>query len=297
MDSPSDLNIRKRRQRPSEADNEAASSHAGTTHEIGRAKAWLETLLDEQKDGKRVMSPSTEKRAGELLQLCCVAEAKEDNQEDTLTAIRHATTEMEKRLAVDEKYAPAVLRLRAFQVDAFRLRYGDYLASLLGQMRRDAKEVDKRDRETAPEAATNVAAPPIRVVPEAWDFFMSQGWTKISKRLEAENWKDAIYEEFTQPRKNNAPLVRIVQIIGAQTGQSPRRLIEGIRAYALRNAVAHQTLGDLAKEKRVWELRNELEADLRDLKSAPVACQGDVPAIRQAIFSTAHKYFEPFVWD
>ncbi len=40
---------------------------------------------------------------------------------------------------------------------------------------------------------------------------------------------------------------------------------------------------------RVWELRNELEADLRDLKSAPAA--------RQTILSTAHKYFEPFSWD
>ncbi|KAK3374212.1 hypothetical protein B0T24DRAFT_667305 [Lasiosphaeria ovina] len=261
--------------------------------EVAQTRQWLQELLKSKRNGQRVMSPATERRAKELVALC---DSKELNA-TTLEAVRFATEEMEKRLELDEKYAPALERIRQLEVDSFRLRYGDYLAAYMHHVRKNARILDRWDHDNFPVNTVQLVPPPVRTNPEAWQFFMSQRWTDIYVRLYKEETEWRTLDDPTDPNVCKAPLTQLLYIIASRTDQRAVDIYHTIGAYSRRNEVAHSAFGDYAKQHMVYEMKNELEKDLRNLAKAPKACQRDVPAIKKAILSTASKYFDPFVWD
>ncbi|KAK0727743.1 hypothetical protein B0T26DRAFT_799670 [Lasiosphaeria miniovina] len=173
---------------------------------------------DPKRNGQRVMSPATEKRAKALVALC---DTKELNA-TTLEVVRFAAEEMEKRLELDEKYAPALERIRQLEVDSFRLRYGDYLAAYMHRVRKNARILGRWDH----------------------DNFPSIQYSSSLHLFEAIQKREHEWREVFDPAEPN---------------------------------VAHSTFKGYAKQHIVYEMKNELEQDLRNLVEALKDCRWDRP--------------------
>jgi hypothetical protein len=61
--------------------------------------------------------------------------------------------------------------------------------------------------------------------------------------------------------------------------------------------VAHSHVGELARQGKYLQLANMMVDDLRALADSPPSCCGNVGIAKQAILTTAKKYFAVFDWD
>jgi hypothetical protein len=75
------------------------------------------------------------------------------------------------------------------------------------------------------------------------------------------------------------------------------RIRRTIAIYVERNNVAHSHVGELARQGKYLQLANMMVDDLRALADSPPSCCGNVGIAKQAILTTAKKYFAVFDWD
>lgn len=105
------------------------------------------------------MSPLTERRAKQLLSLCAES-GKGKIAPGMKKAITCAKEELQKRLERDEEYAEDVKKLEEMQTKPFFIRYGDYYAAALAQIRRTAKSLPKTATGNVTASETS-ATPPV----------------------------------------------------------------------------------------------------------------------------------------
>ncbi|KAL6883213.1 hypothetical protein GGI43DRAFT_378036 [Trichoderma evansii] len=175
----------------------------------------------------------------------------------------------------------------------FRLRYGVYLPSYASYIRKEATEL--------PHTGTRVSGEskpaPRNVAKEAWRFFMSESWLSVYKRLLAEDVFNTGMELPSDPSSSDVPLVRLVQFLAMQTGQTAPDVARAIGDYLERSSDAHSPLQDYVKRGDSFKLAVFLCLELEDLSNPPRDCEKDVPAIKAAIITFARRYFKEFIWD
>ncbi|KAI5861203.1 hypothetical protein GGS23DRAFT_577566 [Durotheca rogersii] len=312
-DSPSILN-RKRR-----AISDAPDPLEATTK-------WLDDLLEQRtRQGCRIISPATEANVRAILaKFQRAQEAPSGEQQNILAAESLASIRrvIDRRLAIDAKYADARLKLEKLERDAWLLRYGDYHAAALGALRGEARKIAQKakrhqkkvqKKQEALEAQMiadgNSAGASVSIAPsttpttqpESGDDavlveFLSQSWATIDQTLareeaDAENCFES--EPPTQP---------MTQLVTKLTNLLPlttiyRDVRESIALYAKRNELAHGHIAKLAESGKFFELAGKLNADLIN-----VICKPGVPAAERrstesAIMVVVNKYFEEFKRD
>jgi hypothetical protein len=96
-------------------------------------------------DGKRVISDTTEELVKDILE-----QSREPGQfvdvASRKSSFRLNRRLFEKRLEEDRKYHDAFLKYKQLERDAWFLRYGDYLAISLADLRGIAKSLDKTSK-------------------------------------------------------------------------------------------------------------------------------------------------------
>jgi len=75
------------------------------------------------------------------------------------------------------------------------------------------------------------------------------------------------------------------------------RIQRTIAVYVDRNDVAHSHIGELASQGDYLKLLSRISEDLKALADIPASCRSEMDTAKQAILTTAHKYFEKFEWD
>ncbi|KAI1403208.1 hypothetical protein F4819DRAFT_506537 [Hypoxylon fuscum] len=293
------LVIRKRKQ---ENDNSNTSARP-----VAEMTAWIRDILASKNEkGQRVMSPLTESRARQIL---ADFERIGDDQSESPWAIAARNTlstlkeEMTRRIEVDAQYAECRIKLEQVAHDGFYLRYGDYYAVTLQQLRTEATKVNQeakkiakkgRNKRSQPSEASEMGAEEESTEAKAMRFFMTQPWAKIDERLAEEEMTPAGHEYLTDLVKKLAKSANL-------PGDKYVRL--AIKLYAKRNDTAHKHLGELARTGHFHKLANTIEDDLRTLNEFDFwekqrAVPGEhLEATKQAVFKTASLYFRAFNYD
>ncbi|KAN0074834.1 hypothetical protein V8E54_007445 [Elaphomyces granulatus] len=153
-------------------------------------------------EGKRVISDSTEKLIKDILHQYRAGQGQDD------VATRKASFALnrrmfEKRLEEDKKYREAFLKYKSLERDAWYLRYGDYLAISLADLRGKEKAAHKPAEEEE------------RGDAEAYRTFISRPWSEIQRLIDAndrpqqQQGPDARCTEAQQEAKASIPLLPI----------------------------------------------------------------------------------------
>lgn len=194
------------------------------------------------------------------------------------------------QIAKDEMFEPARLKLEELTTMLFRLRYGVYLASYASYTDQEARDLDRN---------TNLAADtPDDIDEEAWQFFLRQRWSSVNARLQAEDVYNTCRETPRALRQSGrAPLVRLLQTLASQIGQSTPDAAQAIGDFMTRTSAPNSHLEELVEQGKPYELMCALQTDLEGLTNPPRACEEDVPAIKAAILTFARRYFTEFEWD
>jgi hypothetical protein len=155
-----------------------------TTDEFQAERVFYEGMLTAvDSDGKRVISDSTEKLVQDILHQYRAGQAQDD------VATRKASFALnrrmfEKRLEEDKKYREAFLKYKSLERDSWYLRYGDYLAISLADLRGKAKAAHKpteeEERDESEAYRTFISRPcsgrrPRGPTEAAHDFFCEEG--------------------------------------------------------------------------------------------------------------------------
>ncbi|KAI1770790.1 hypothetical protein F4818DRAFT_253231 [Hypoxylon cercidicola] len=102
---------------------------------------------------------------------------------------------MSRRMEVDAQYAECRVKLEQVAHDGFYLRYGDYYAMTLQQLRTEAIKVDKeakkiakksRNKRSQPSEASETGVEESSLESKTMRFFMTQTWAAIDERLDEE---------------------------------------------------------------------------------------------------------------
>jgi hypothetical protein len=168
--------IRKRRAEPD-----------STADEFQAEREFYERMLTAvDSEGKRVISDSTEKLVRDILGKYRPDQGQSD------AATRKASFALnrrmfEKRLEEDKKYREAFLKYKRLERDAWYLRYGDYLAISLADLRGNCKA----------KAAHQAAEAEEREDAEAYRTFISRPWSEIQRLIndELQAFKTSVLEE------------------------------------------------------------------------------------------------------
>ncbi|KAI1205367.1 uncharacterized protein F4807DRAFT_443768 [Annulohypoxylon truncatum] len=287
----SPLNIKKRR-----GADLAASNDEEPITEITQ---WLRELIEKNKTGQRVMSPLTEERARQIVEnLEGIGEDLETADTPLVRGVRGALSgfkdEMCRRLETDCKYAKCREKLEKLSKDGFFLRYGDYFANAVGDLRKAALEVSKEAKKTRKKAMRENGKAPTHLDSEAHAMreFLTQTWSQIDEILTLEGRK------LKSPGKPPAPMTDLIKML-AKYAQIPN--YKGIRIaismYGKRNDLVHRHLAVLAKEGNYFGLATRLRDDLRALVLQRFISSEDKEITRVSIFKMIDRYFEEFKLD
>ncbi|KAI4864103.1 hypothetical protein F4820DRAFT_449308 [Hypoxylon rubiginosum] len=289
------------------------ASEPDSSSEVGSSlnmTSWIRELLElKNEKGQRIMSPLTESRARQILAGFKGVGDGADTSDNpwakaslaTLPAIK---VEMTGRMEADAQYAECRIKLEQLAHDGFYLRYSDYYAITLNQLRtevtkviKEAEKIAKKNRKKRSplsEAGEMELEEKESTEANTMAFFLNEPWDTIDERLNEEERPPAgpIYlkDLISQLAKAaNLPGLRFVR--------------SAIKLYAKRNDVAHKNLGDLAKSGHFHKLANTIEADLRTLSTfntwgkQRAVSKGHLETTKQAVFKTAELYFKVFDYD
>lgn len=176
------LNIKKRR-----GGNDAGSTDV---EPISQTTQWLRELIEKNKNGQRVMSPLTEKKARQIVaSLEGIGEDLDTADTPAVQALRGTLSglkaEMTRRIDTDSKFAECREKLEKLSKDGFFLRYGDYFANAVGDLRKMALEVSKEAKKIQKKETTQKGEESTRPDSEndAMKIFLTQSWINIDKIL------------------------------------------------------------------------------------------------------------------
>ncbi|KAN0070451.1 hypothetical protein V8E54_011320 [Elaphomyces granulatus] len=257
-----------------------------TTDEFQAERVFYEGMLTAvDSDGKRVISDSTEKLVQDILHQYRAIQAQ-DNVATRKASFALNRRLFEKRLEEDKKYREAFLKYKSLERDSWYLRYGDYLAISLADLQGKAKAAHKPTEEEERDES------------EAYRMFVSRPWSEIQRLIDAElqTLKTSVLEEGPEaPLK--LPMISFVKKVASMANEWDfNRVQRTIAIYVDRNNVAHSHIDELAQEDH-FKLAAKMVEDLKALADTPACCRDKIDTAKQAILTTARKYFEEFAWD
>jgi hypothetical protein len=157
------LVIRKRRASPTAVDAELQAE-----------RDFYENMLNTvDAEGKRVISDSTEELVKTILNTLQPEHSTNETRKASFDLNRRL---FEKRLEEDRKYQDAFLKFKELERDAWFLRYGDYLAISLSDLRGPQLAGDKKPQPAGEKKDRD----------PAYDMFMSRPWADILEQIELE---------------------------------------------------------------------------------------------------------------
>lgn len=307
----SKLSVRKRQHGP---------SHAARAT-IKQCRAQLHELLQIEEEGRRVISPRSEKIVLDLIHRMDDHIENPDFRKQTKFA-REMTTkvsEMHDRIKTDKAYEPAFRKLEELLEVQFHLRYSDYLAIYASHMSKTARDLKKNsDYEISSSKSTydesdsgldelkpaydglkptdDLKPAPNAIENEAWQFFLRESWSAIYERLLDESVFITGKQCPDDPiASRNVPLVRLLQMVAMLTKQDTLDVARAIGAFVNnRNAAELQRY---IKKKDSLQIAAYLSKDLEALSEPPRNCAKNVAIIKTAILFVSQLYFKDFRWD
>ncbi|KAI1402512.1 hypothetical protein F4819DRAFT_275525 [Hypoxylon fuscum] len=272
------LNIKKRR-----GGNDAGSTDV---EPISQTTQWLRELIEKNKNGQRVMSPLTEKKARQIVaSLEGIGEDLDTADTPAVQALRGTLSglkaEMTRRIDTDSKFAECREKLEKLSKDGFFLRYGDYFANAVGDLRKMALEVSKEAKKIQKKETTQKGEESTRPDSEndAMKIFLTQSWINIDKILTfEENQLQSSTTKLPTPMttliENLAVLAKIPVYTSIRTA---------ITMYAQRNDLVHRHLAEMAKAGNYYGLATRIIEDLRALVVQKYITPEEKETIRLAI--------------
>jgi len=300
---------------------------AETVHDRASIASYLRTILTHQNNTNLSLTPLTEKRIHELLIYCT-------QPNFTTTNIPNILDEVTTLLTESAKFADAIRKLQAMQLEWFDLRFSSYTnfrglsdASIKARetlrrftRRHDAIQVTKLWRHNPPPPQTpNLEPQPADL---ALDLFERSSWDLIHQTLEREDNLVRKFEELhrshaarmeirpqTSPIFKPGPMTALVQRLAAHTLDSTDKNptdITNMRAiiadYIVRRQDSHlendKSIKQLAAAGLFYELAGRLAFDLNAAESLPRAVdESQGPYIRGKIVDEIRCYFEGFWMD
>ncbi|KAM0478980.1 hypothetical protein ACHAPX_004958 [Trichoderma viride] len=274
-----------------------AKMYAMKTEEmfISGGKRHFRELLRDGRYRDTVISRQTEKTAAAFLNFWEEQTDRLDpSDQDDLAELAELAVAMRQCLSVirdqidkDKMFEPARLKLEELTTTLFRLRYGAYLPSYASYTGQEARDLGHN---------TSLAAnTPDDTDEEAWHFFLRERWSSIYARLQAEDVYNTGRETPSALNQSGrAPLVRLLQALASQTGQSAPDAARAIGDYVTRISASSSHPEELVRQGRPYKSMCALQVDLEGLSDPPRACQEDVPAIKAAIRAFARRCFTQF---
>lgn len=218
-------------------------------------------------------------------------------------------------LMVDSKYGHAVARLHQLELDLFRVKYEEYLyvASAPQEVQDAAGQLFVGQVATAPAPCSMPGwrDPIPGLHNEELEFFMTQEWSAIMKRLEEERIarlppaSDRPYRpkplrfSWERPKpwersSGNDTLLHLCSTLGRLRMTSTTEVVEMIEEYVDRTTKCKERSRILDYASRRWidDITGILETDLRYLDSVPQECYEHVPALRQAMGDAVARLLE-----
>ncbi|KAI0881531.1 uncharacterized protein GGS22DRAFT_196462 [Annulohypoxylon maeteangense] len=264
---------------------------------ISETTKWLRELIERKKNGKQVISPFTEERARQIMvSLEDISEDLDSVDTPAVIAVRNNLSrlkaEMSRRIQTDFKYAECREKLEKVSKDGFYLRFGDYFANAVGDLRKVAVEVSKEAKKMQKKARKRkggeLACPSSEA--EAIELFLSQPWSEIDRILtDEENLLES------SPKDPITPMSDLVQTLALTAKLFDRKSVRvAIAMYARRNDLVHRHLAELAKAGRYFTLASRIRDDLRALLLQKYITPEEKETTRVAILKLADRYFEKF---
>ncbi|KAI2606602.1 hypothetical protein GGR54DRAFT_620784 [Hypoxylon sp. NC1633] len=291
---------------------------------VSTISSWMKDLLSQKsKDGTRKISPATAKRAQSLLNLCEAmgGEAQDDiiaNRQINTELLRCVKSEMERRFETEAKYASCFARLQKALEEGFYIRYGDYYAVSLSELRRFAREARKSCKEAQKKNKKKEAAAPAPVpritmttnpspstnLPPSTNPPPSPNPTTSTSRPHQDELAIEIF--LREPRatiENNItietklgakPMTNLVSELAELADLDIEYVLATIKLYTTRNGLAYANLGAMAKARQAYELAGRISEDLKDLedKYEHIISKKTRDATRVAILQAPKLFFE-----
>ncbi|KAL7822147.1 hypothetical protein V8C26DRAFT_390107 [Trichoderma gracile] len=248
-------------------------------------------------------------------------------------------TSLRNCLAVDSKYGTALIRLHQLELDLFRVRYQEYLyLSGAPQEVQDAagQLFPARDdlAATAPSANPGWRDPLPGLHEEELEFFLTQEWSAILKRLNEErivieqeerameramerarepprrpHIPDYMYRSQNRPAIDEKPvwergadyttLINLCQTLGRLNRTPATAIVEMIEEYVERTTKCRERslILEYAGEGRLGAVASTLREDLKSLDSVPEECYEHVLPMRDAMDNAVARLAEVYEWD
>lgn len=258
---------------------------------------YQEMLIKLDVDGRRVISNGTARMIMRILQE--YDELKGDESSPNLRAIFELNRQQfQAHLEADTKYRAARLRYESLEQKVWLLRYGDYMAWTLGDLRQIAWTLSPTgDTDSAAlfsgtdlNNGSNAAA---------YKTFMSRPWVEIQAQMLSELENEGDLKGHIALGTSSTPMVDLLEQVAKQAPEwSLDRIQRTMRLYVDRSKVDHSShIRELFERRQFRHAVNIIVQDIWELEDTPLTYRQYVDAVREAILQNGRKYFVPFRWN
>lgn len=290
------------------------------SHHQPSLDSYLRALLNNQKEGKCTLTPLTEQRIHDLLNIC----TRPSFNPSHIPAIMD---EMNTLLYEGDKYADAIQKLQTMELEWFDLRFSEYtsfnglsIARIMARetlrrltRRHDAIQVTKLWNRDPNSQQTPGQLSPADI---ALDLFERGSWDLIHQILDREG---NLLQELEEIRRTHAarieikpqtkksafklgPMTALVQRLAAHTLDSFFDVRTVIADYVVQRDDSHveneRSIKQLTSDGLFYNLAGKLAHDLNTVDSLPhVVDEARGTYIKEKILKEIKLYFEKFWID